>query len=414
MPSFSLPIIGVVAILSLVIASDLNFLIFKTAAGSINDVTDTDSDYQIPQGDGMFKPTIVRTIVNTTTLKEMINSRDATGVEQIHVFDWSQDGRYILFRFYDFSKPELLGPAEPHSLAMIDLMDGNKVNKLDLETTSAPSDHFPKGYLLTIYQAKFSSSGDSIFYLVGGNDPENRYPENIYRYDLRTGVSYQITNSSNVSWFDVASEADDTSVYLTHDSTFHFYPQDNLQLGSKLRNLMTFDNDRFVVSPDGKKFAFPTVDGIKYINLQSGVVRTIIPRTCISNVAFSPNAEFLIYSPHLERNCENGEDYVLRIVSIEGAKENGELVYMDNWGWLDTVISPDGAYLATNAQGSDERIYPQGDENDINPRIVTIQLARPVPEFSSVTMIILASSLLAFTLILATKKSFSTLPPQNH
>jgi len=399
------------AVLSTVILSSVFPSISKQVVGSWNTAYGTTNG---AQSDGVFTPVTTRTIANSSMIKQITHVIDTEGINPTRVLDWSQDGRHVLFQFNDYNKIASWGPADPpYSLALIDLKNGNEIQKLDLEFRSAPTEDYPEGYLLTIYQAKFSSSGDSIFLLIGGNDPENPHQaEDIYRYDLRTGVIHQTTNSTNVARFDIEKKANDTLAYMTYDDIFHFYPQDNPQLGSKLRNLMMTNNvqpiiDQFAVSPEGKQFAFPTSDGIKYMNLQSGDVRTIIPRTCISSVAFSPNAEFLIYSPHSERNCENGEDYVLRIVSIEGNNESGELVYMDNWGTLDTVISPDGTYLATNAQGSDERIYSQGDENDISPRIVTIQLARAVPEFGNMMITIFSVLVLATSIIMTISKKFN-------
>ncbi|MGI0014827.1 MAG: hypothetical protein ACREBU_15515, partial [Nitrososphaera sp.] len=107
----------------------------------------------------------------------------------------------------------------------------------------------------------------------------------------------------------------------------------------------------------------------------------LVPQTCVGGAAFSPNGQFLIYTEFNDRGCVKGESHVLRIASLGSLDEAAELIYKDNWGGLDTVVSPDGAFLATNAQGSSEFVYPAGDASDINPRIVTIELARPVPEF---------------------------------
>jgi len=399
---------SLIAILSTIILSGFLPLDLRQVEGSSSGT----------QPNAVFAPVSIRTIANNSMLNELTHVIDHEGINPTHVLDWSQDGRYVLFSYDDYSKMDIWGPGSPpHSLALIDLNNGNEIRKVELEIRSAPAENFPEGYLLTIYQAKFSSSGENIFILVGGNDPENpNQPENIYTYDVKTGAIHPITSSSNVARFDIERKANDTLAYVTYDGMFHFYPQDDPQLGSKLRNLMMSNNiepiiHQFSISPDGGQFAFPTSDGIKHMNLQNGDVRTIIPRTCISSLVFSPNSEYLIYSPHSERNCENGEDYVLRIVSIVGSSEIGELVYMDNWGWLDTVVSPDGAYLATNAQGSDERTYGLGDENDINPRIVTIQLARPVPELGNLTILILASTILALIFVtFGIRKFFSATP----
>jgi WD40 repeat protein len=360
------------------------------------------------QQDGIFTPVTTRTIVNATMLREITHAIDTEGINDAHVLDWSEDGKHILFQFHDYSKMGTWGPAEAWTLALLDLSNDSEIQTLDIEMKSKPSQYYPDGYLLTIYQAKFSSSGDSIYYLIGGSNPENRYSEDIYKYDIRTGTNERLTTSSNIAWFEITRAANDTLAYITHHDVFHFYPQDDLQLSAKLRDLMVTNNmepliDKFAISSDATLFAFPTLDGIKYINVVNDDVRTIVPRTCISSMAFSPNSEFLIYSPRDDRNCEKGENHVLRVVPLEGNHESGELVYMDNWGWLDTVVSPDGAYLATNAQGSDERTSGQGDQTDINPRIVTIQLARPVPEFNSGMIILVVGLLAAATAIIASR-----------
>jgi hypothetical protein len=406
------------SILTLVILSIVPTSLGQVA-GSGNTTNDTSDE---TQSDGVFAPVTSTTIVNSSMVEQTTHIREVSdnkGVNPTPVLDWSQDGRFVLFAFSNYSRIDSWGPGMVHdSLALIDLENNNKIQTLDLEIRSASSEQYPNGYLLTMFQAKFSSSGDAIFILAGGSgrDPDNLWgPENIYRYDLKTGVIDQITNSSKVGWFDTARDANDTLVYVTYDRISHFYPQDNTELSSRLNDFMVANNfkplDRLAISPDGRQVAFPTSEGIKQMNLQSGDVRTIIPRTCISSVAFSPNGELLIYSPTDERTCERGEQYVLRIASIEGNSQDGELVYMNNWGSLDTVVSPDGAYLASNTQGSDKRHAGEGDENDINPRIVTIQLARPVPEFSGMIVVTLASALIASIVILfSTKKFFSPLP----
>lgn len=140
--------------------------------------------------------------------------------------------------------------------------------------------------------------------------------------------------------------------------------------------------------------------------MQSGDVKNLVPHPCVGGAAFSPNSQFLIYTPFDDTGCEKGESYVLRVVSIEEDDDMDELVCTDNWVGLDTVISPDGVYLATNAQGSNERIYPQGDENDINPRIVTVKLARPVPEFGGLAMTVIGFCLPSLIPIIFVIKNF--------
>jgi WD40 repeat protein len=313
------------------------------------------------------------------------------------VLDWSSDGKFILFGYGDYAYSST---SQINSLGIIDVQTLN-ITKIDALRVS---ENNPKG----IYLAKISPSSDSIFILMGTGGPED-----IFRYDLRTKNLTPITNSSRISWFDTV-RLDDAQLAYIGSSGIRFWPIDNPELGNKIDGLAgqyyvfldyyssSLGQGRLDLNDDASKIAVAAGPfesrGIIYVDISSAKTSVLQERTpCVSSVEFAPYDELLVYSEHPGQQCPfplNADEWSgpLRVTSPDGTTD--EILYLDTYEVLDVVLSPDGKYAATFGYGETKE--------DRSPKIMILQLPRPVPEFGSYFVLAAMASLIPGT-ILATR-----------
>jgi hypothetical protein len=135
------------------------------------------------------------------------------------------------------------------------------------------------------------------------------------------------------------------------------------------------------------------------LNAETGEVKGDIAigekqANCIYPATFAPNDNLIVYVENSDEGCPLG--WTLHIASSDGTID--DTVYGVGTCCLDAVPSPDGKYLATITQGPDNILYNSG--THLSPRIIVVQLAKPIPEFQYSSMgIILGSVLLLVFLI---------------
>jgi len=317
---------------------------------------------------------------------------DKISVEQklqgIKLFDWSPDGNQILFRYVVNS-----GIDEWQEKLATMTLDGNDVIILPI-TNLTDENQF--------YDARFSPDGNYIHVYMDDR--------NLYRFDLNTEEITQLTHQGGIYDFDyyhynedepgnysitVSVENEDTSEN-SEDSILldigNGEQEDSLLDAHAL--IYDFESFAFDISPDGKKIlfkrtlnsSFPPERILAYVPAQGDIVE--IPTSdanCGSTPKWSPNGEMIIYS---ESSCGRGAPgSTIHLTSIDGKYREILLPYAnDNSG--NFIVSPDGALM----------IFGTGDGMEI------MTLAKPIPEFETIAMMILIVSIIPIMLVSKIRK----------
>jgi Tol biopolymer transport system component len=335
-----------------------------------------------------------KTMIDAKMLRELDHSPEENSAYRFKVLDWSPNGKFILFGYYDYADPY----GQMNSLGIIDVQTFN-ITKLDVLTAN-------ENNTKEIYLAKISPSSYSIFVLIGKTTEVLGGPEDIFEYDLATKTLSQITNSSDIYWFDTlgSSNKDKTLAYIDF-SGLRFWPVDDAEAGTRIDNAaglyypyMSSYGGRLDLNDDATKMVFTggpfDSRGIIYVDISSGKTTVIRPRDpCVSSVEFAPYEELLVYSERPGQEClwpEDANRPALRLASLDGTID--EVLYVDTeWANFDVVLSPDGKYAASFDYGSEE--------GGTAARIMLLQLPRPVPEFGSYIAIAMVATIIAGTLL---------------
>ncbi len=350
--------------------------------------------------EGIFQSGKVTVVLDSEKLRAMNHAPDPNYAHQFRVLDWSRDGKFILFMYHDYA-------AQMDSLGIIDVKTYN-ATRLDVLNVNENNTE-------RIYLAKFSPSSDSVLVLLYKESQYPAKPENIFKYDLENRTLSQITNTSSVYWFDTLTNADGKILIYIDSTGSHFWPNEDEELGELvdraagkyyyylpryLENAFGTTSGSLDIKEDASKLVFTgpagglLEPGMILVDVQSGGEKKITSRNpCVSSVEFAPNDNLILYSEHPEQLClEPSADLgaSLRIASLDGAID--EIVYNDKRTVPNAVLSPDGRFVATvgNAYSIEDQF----------PKILILELPRPVPEFGSFHVVI-AAVLLFFIVVAA-------------
>jgi len=245
--------------------------------------------------------------------------------------------------------------------------------------------------------ARFSPDGKFIHF--------NAYDENLYRYDLATSQVLQLTHQEKgIIHFDYYHYSEDdpnkysiiVSVENDIDNSGDSFVlldigtgenQDSIKNSHAL--IYSVEGPTFDISPNGKKILFQkTIESsygwadrvLAYYPAQGDVVE--IPNSqvkCGSPPKWSPSGDMIVYNVH---SCGRGAPGgTLHLISIDEGYHELILPYT-NYNPDDFVISPDGLFI----------LYVR----DNNFEIMT--LTKPIPEFQTIAMMILAASIVPIVL----------------
>ena len=312
---------------------------------------------------------------------------------QITPLDWSPDGKSILLTYYLLKDENSLFP----QLATMSV-DGNDIATLDIPMLLNIDEQ--------IHLAKFSPDGKFIHFIAGKG--------NLFRYDLKTSETLQLIHQENgIIYFDYYNyfeeEPDKYSIVVSVNGESYFDDSSKndfvlLDIGTGedqkdvdnahilVNSLETADFD---ISPDGKKILFKkTIDSdygwanriLAYVPAQGDIVE--IPNNqvnCGSTPKWSPSGDMIVYHVH---SCSRGAPGgILYLISVDGSYHEVIRPYTnyDPWSF---VISPDGSLI----------LYSAGSEFEI------MTLAKPIPEFEAIAMMILIFSIIPMILFSKLKK----------
>lgn len=298
----------------------------------------------------------------------------------VQLLDWSSDGKSILLTYYLPKDND----SRIHYLAILSL-DTYEITNLNIPMLLDTDEQ--------IDMAKFSPDGKYIHFTT-----EN----GLFQYDVETFVVVKLTNLSDWTIFDHYNYHDEDpseySIVVSIDrETYYDNPFDDgtilLDIGNvdqiSLDNahvlIHNFEGHHFDIGPDGKKTLFhKTIDSdygwadrvLAYYNTQGDIVE--IPNSqvkCGHPSKWTPNGDMVVYTVNsCGRGAPGGS---LHLISTDGTYH--EMVLQYNNDRPDSfVVSPDGLLL----------VYPR----DGNFEIMT--LAKPVPEFQTIAMLILMFSVL--------------------
>jgi len=310
--------------------------------------------------------------------------------------DWSSDGKSILFRVW----VELDSGQSSTSLVLIS-PEGMVQKELV----------FSGSQITGVDHAQIAPTNDMIHILDNGK---------MYRYILATDEIVQLnTENYNVLFFDYYVYSEDefgnySIVYSVENRDF--YPEDlttkfSLLIMSEVVGLDTkstpseffsnIENHKFQFSPDGKKILFmKTINtGTDLINRVPAYIEAqdfgphIIPNVylnCADDLKWSPNNEIIVY---LDKSCGRGErSGLMGLASIDGFNEKliPPLEDFVNPYPRAFVVSPDGFDIV---YVTNEELI--GDSADF----YKLTLAKPIPEFSIIAMLILFFSALPLLIL---------------
>jgi len=315
--------------------------------------------------------------------------------------DWSPDGNSILFRVWIPHDSEI----QDTSLVLIG-PDGTVQKELQLGLQITGVDH-----------ARITPTNDMVHILDNGK---------IYRYVLETDEIVLLnTEGNNARFFDyyryseddpllynivysvenLEPDSDDPNSQYDLLAMHEEFGRDSSTAPSEL--LSSLETPNFQFSPDGKKILFAKTleveEGLKYrvpayVEAQDYGPH-IIPNAelnCSNNLKWSPNGEMVVYQDKMCGRCVHSG--FLGLVSLDGY--NKRLIPKeDSASYPRTfVISPDGSTIVyvVNAITSNEPIQPSTIESAV---VYKLTLAKPIPEFETITMMILVLSVLPIVLL---------------
>lgn len=295
--------------------------------------------------------------------------------------DWSSDD-LILLRYTE----EINEDNRQQNLATI-RPDGSDLAALPIPDIT--EDHL-------IYDAQFSPDGKSIHMILDD--------QSLYQLDLQTLEFTQLTSAEKVEDFDYYHYHEDNSeTYSIIVSVLNKESKDtgdfmllDIGLGEGQNSIpdahaldFNFESGSFDFSPDGKKIlfkrtldsSFPPVRVLAYQPAQGEIVEVPSRQTnCGSQPKWAPNGEMII---HISTGCSRGPPGgTMHLTTVDGQYHEILLPY-NNDSPKSFAFSPDGAYMAYAA--------------DENLGIMT--LAKPVPEFGTITMMVLLISVMSIVII---------------
>ena len=300
--------------------------------------------------------------------------------------DWSGDGESILFT-YTLPRDESHFP----QLATMSL-DDYGVTTLDIPMLFDTDEQ--------IRSAKFSPDGKFIHFVADDG--------NLFRYEFGTSHTLKLTHHSEWINFDYYSysQEDPTKYSIIVSVDKRSYLEDSSENGYILFDIgngegqdsildahalvFNFESLDFDISPDGKKILFQkTIESdygwadriLAYHPAQGDIVE--IPNSqvnCGAPPKWAPSGDIIVYDVHF---CGRGApDGTLHLISDDGSYHELILPY-DNYNPDSFVISPDGTYL----------LYVKGSNFEM------MTLAKPIPEFETIVMMILVLSALPIVLL---------------
>lgn len=312
---------------------------------------------------------------------------------QVTPLDWSPDGKSILLKYYLLRDENSYFP----QLATMSV-DGNDITTLDIPVLLNMTEQ--------LSLAKFSPDGKFIHFFA--------YNDNLFRYDLQTSETLQLTHQDNgIIYFDyyhyLEDDPDKYSIVVSVDS--ESYSGDSSKNDFVLLDIGTGDNQNsidnahalvnsleasdFDISPDGKMILFQkTIDSdygwadrvLAYVPAQGDIVE--IPNnqvSCGSTPKWSPSGDMIVYHVHsCGRGAPGGE---LHLISVDGNYHEVIRPYT-NYDPGSFVISPDGSLILYSADNGFE--------------IMT--LAKPIPEFKTITILVLMTSVVPLILFSKIRK----------
>lgn len=354
--------------------------------------------------EGIFQSGRVTVILDSEQLRALDHAPAPNYVYAFRVLDWSPDGKSILFGYRDHADTNIF---QTDSLGIIDTQSFN-VTRLDILNVN-------ENNTKEIYLAKFSPSSESVFVLLGSKLPYPGKPENIFEYHLENRTLSQITNSSSVYWFDTLANVDGKILIYIDSTKSHFWPTEDEELSemvdraaarfyyylpSNYGTTVTSGTGILDLNEEASRLVFTGeigglvgsaegLDaGIHLVQVQSGEATILTTRTsCVSSAIFAPNDDLILYTEHPGQLCPEPTADMgssLRIASLDGTRD--EIVYNDRQAFPIGVISPDGRFVATLGSA-----YMVGDQY---PKMLIVELPRPVPEFGIILAPILMASIL--------------------
>ena len=306
-------------------------------------------------------------------------------MRKTQLLDWSGDGKSILFSYYLPKNNE----SSIHHLAMLST-DNSEITTLSVPMLLESDER--------IGLAKFSPDGKYIHFTT-----ENGI---LFQYNIQTSDVVKLTNFSEWINFDYYHYHDDDpskySIVISLDrDTYYDNPLEEgnilLDIGSGDQSsvdnahplIHNFEGSHFDISPNGKKILFhKTIDAgygwadrvLAYYSAQGDIVE--IPNSqvkCGPPSKWTPNGDMVIYTvSSCGRGAPGGS---LHLISADGAYH--EMILQYNNDRPDSfVVSPDGLSL----------VYLRDDNFEV------MTLAKAVPEFQTIAMLVLLFSVLPVVL----------------
>ena len=301
--------------------------------------------------------------------------------------DWSIDGESILFTYYLYKGEDSIFP----QLATMS-PDGSNVTILDIPMLLDTDER--------IGLAKFSPDGKFIHFVADDG--------NLFRYEFGTSQVLKLTHFTDLAYFDyyhyseddpdlysiVVSVYDETNSKYSPDGGFDLLDIGNGEDQNSVENahalIYNSELHSFDISPDGKKILFQkTIESdygwadriLAYHPAQGDVVE--IPNSqvnCGAPPKWAPSGDIIVYNVH---SCGRGAPGgTLHLISDDGSYHELILPY-DNYNPDSFIISPDGTYLLYVKDSNFERMT----------------LAKPIPEFETIAMMMLFLSALPIVLL---------------
>lgn len=309
---------------------------------------------------------------------EMINVGISDTNNNFGALDWSPDGRYLLLTYQ-----MLENEAYYNKFAIFDLESKTLKNLTELDRFYSEDQR--------ITDAKFSPDGDGVYFA---------YDKKIRLYDIMQETVTE-TDTSEVSSFDIDQN---NNIFYTKEPPntgesnpeIHLYKLDS-NSGKTEEIAKHKDFWEFDVNNEGTKILYrKTIDAgygwadreLAIYDIQSKTHKTI-PKIddadCGGLPIFAPNDDLIIYDI---TGCGRGwPGGVLLITDTNGNSE--VLVPSSNYRPEYPVISPDGQYL----------VYTYPADNNGTIELFRMTLAKPVPEFGSLSGLILTVSLISVILM---------------
>lgn len=291
--------------------------------------------------------------------------------------DWSSDGRYLLLTY------QMLDNETYYDKFAIFDLEAKTLKNLTVLDRSYNEDQ-------RITDAKFSSNGNGVYFA---------YDKKIHLYDT-TQETITETDTSEVVNFDV--DQNNNIFYTKEPQTgqnnpeIHLYKLD-VNSGKTEEIVKHKDFWEFDVNTEGTKILYrKTIDSgygwadrkLAIYDIQTKTHKTVSKiddADCGGKSIFAPNDDLIIYQI---AGCGRGwPGGVLSITDTDGNSE--VLIPSSNYRPEHPVVSSDGQYL----------VYTYPANNDGTIGLFKMTLAKPIPEFGTITVLILLTSLISVVVI---------------